>query len=375
MLRAYMHGFFIEMSLYSKLRAVSKPFEYEEHRKARIRDKVEERRQSRITAKKRLPSVNKQLAEKFLRKKGVDDGEAAPGEGLVDDRFSALFKREEFEQDQESFDFRLRNPTLSSGSKKKGREGEEDDDLNAGAGGMFKAVEEDLDEEDYSDDDDMLGGDGSDSGDSIGNGVRYESDEEPVYASSSRGKNGGKKSSAGKRGAEDSDEEGAISKATRRILSKRQLKEDPRGGSAAKKKRSGPQMFELADGVAGERAVFAHTSSEKARRMEEKKLGRQLLTDRLKSEDGKMGKGGHGGASSGTKILKTSEGLVRELTYMPQKSASSGDRLEKASKEELREEKWSSSGGRGASRGGGRGRGGRGGGRGRSGRGGGRGRR
>ena len=34
-LRGYMHGFFVEMKLYSKLRAVSRPFEYEEHRKKR----------------------------------------------------------------------------------------------------------------------------------------------------------------------------------------------------------------------------------------------------------------------------------------------------------------------------------------------------
>jgi ribosome biogenesis protein ENP2 len=40
MLRAYMHGYFMEMKLYNKLRAVSKPFEYEEYRKKKIKDKV-----------------------------------------------------------------------------------------------------------------------------------------------------------------------------------------------------------------------------------------------------------------------------------------------------------------------------------------------
>jgi len=40
MLRAYMHGFFMEMKLYNKLRAVSKPFEYEEYRRKKIKDKV-----------------------------------------------------------------------------------------------------------------------------------------------------------------------------------------------------------------------------------------------------------------------------------------------------------------------------------------------
>jgi len=59
MLKGYMHGYFIDVKLYTKLRAVSKPFEYEEHRKKRIREKMEEKRESRIIAQKRLPKVRK----------------------------------------------------------------------------------------------------------------------------------------------------------------------------------------------------------------------------------------------------------------------------------------------------------------------------
>ena len=57
LLRAHMHGFFVEMKLYSKLRAAANPFEYEEHRKQKIREKIEERRATRITARRRLPKV------------------------------------------------------------------------------------------------------------------------------------------------------------------------------------------------------------------------------------------------------------------------------------------------------------------------------
>jgi ribosome biogenesis protein ENP2 len=67
MLKGYMHGFFMEMKLFNKLRAVSKPFEYEEHRKKKIQGKIDEKRQSRITAQKRLPKVNKDLAEKMIK--------------------------------------------------------------------------------------------------------------------------------------------------------------------------------------------------------------------------------------------------------------------------------------------------------------------
>ena len=356
MLRAYMHGFFIEMSLYSKLRAVSKPFEYEEHRKARIREKVEERRKSRITAQKRLPSVNKQLAEKMLRKKGIGDEDEVvgkDGEGLVDDRFSALFKREEFEQDKESFEYKLRNPTLSNKdggvtNRRRGHAEEDEDDLNedwtSGTNGMFRPVEGDgWDEDDLSEDEGQYSdGDGgsSDSSMSVGHEVRYESDGESDEEGPSV------KRKKGKKGVEEEgDSEGAIGRATQRILAKRQMRETTFQSSSGKpgKKRAtasagatGPQMFELADGVASERAVFAHTAAEKARRREEKTLGKKVLTDRLHD----MGGEGGGGRldKSEVKILKTKEGLVRELTYMPQKTAWSGDRLEKASREDLRDE-------------------------------------
>ena len=45
LLRGYMHGYFIEMKLYNKLRAVSKPFEYEEYRLGKIKAKIDEKRQ------------------------------------------------------------------------------------------------------------------------------------------------------------------------------------------------------------------------------------------------------------------------------------------------------------------------------------------
>ncbi len=37
-----MHGFFIDMKIYNRLRVVSEPFAYEEYRKRKIREKVNE---------------------------------------------------------------------------------------------------------------------------------------------------------------------------------------------------------------------------------------------------------------------------------------------------------------------------------------------
>ena len=119
LLKAYMHGYFIEIKLYNKLRAVSKPFEYEEYRLNKIKEKINEKRASRITPRKRLPKVNKLLAEKLLysqtqsNKKGNKSGQEneSSTDKLVDDRFAALFKREDFQQDETSAEYILRNPT------------------------------------------------------------------------------------------------------------------------------------------------------------------------------------------------------------------------------------------------------------------------
>jgi ribosome biogenesis protein ENP2 len=148
MLKGYMHGFFIDMKLYNKLRAVSKPFEYEEHRKKKIRDKIEANRQSRITAKQRLPKVNRSLAEKFMLSKDKESNKVEVDEDgnvvksasagkkkLVDDRFSSLFEREEFEQDEEAIEYKLRNP--SKGNNNRGNGDDSDDDL----ADMYTAVE------------------------------------------------------------------------------------------------------------------------------------------------------------------------------------------------------------------------------------------
>ena len=74
MLRGYMHGFFMEMKLYNKLRAVSKPFEYEEHRNKTIQAKIDEKRESRIIAQKRLPKINRDLAGKMMQSSGKSGG-------------------------------------------------------------------------------------------------------------------------------------------------------------------------------------------------------------------------------------------------------------------------------------------------------------
>lgn len=48
LLRAYMHGFFMDVRLYRKARDVVKPFEYDEYKKKKIREKINEERPKRV---------------------------------------------------------------------------------------------------------------------------------------------------------------------------------------------------------------------------------------------------------------------------------------------------------------------------------------
>ena len=48
LLRAYMHGYFMDVRLYHKAKAIADPFAYEEYRKSKIRQKIEEARESRV---------------------------------------------------------------------------------------------------------------------------------------------------------------------------------------------------------------------------------------------------------------------------------------------------------------------------------------
>ncbi|XP_031281010.1 nucleolar protein 10-like [Pistacia vera] len=108
LLRAYMHGFFIDYRLYKKAKAIADPFAYETHKEEQKQRKLEEQRASRITLKRKLPNVNCGLAARILENeeaedesKDVDDNEtkkkSKKKKGLgsdvfKDERFVAMFE-------------------------------------------------------------------------------------------------------------------------------------------------------------------------------------------------------------------------------------------------------------------------------------------
>jgi ribosome biogenesis protein ENP2 len=118
-LKAYMHGYFVDIRLYNKAKSIVDPFAYEEYRKSKIKEKIDKERGTRVQ-KKKLPKVNKDLAEKLLSgKKGLS--EANP---LGDDRFAAMFSNPEFAIDQESEEYKFLHPVISKQEKKRKAEEE-----------------------------------------------------------------------------------------------------------------------------------------------------------------------------------------------------------------------------------------------------------
>ncbi|MEW5309812.1 MAG: hypothetical protein WDW38_001668 [Sanguina aurantia] len=134
LLRAYMHGFFVDNRLYNKARAMMDPFAYETYRAQRIAKKVEDERAVRISIVKKLPKVNTKTAARLLAQDAAAaataavDGAAAaaagepapaarrgpePGAGasmLGDTRFGAMFEDADFTINEGSDEFKLLHP-------------------------------------------------------------------------------------------------------------------------------------------------------------------------------------------------------------------------------------------------------------------------
>eukprot|EP00730_Choanoeca_flexa_P017057 TRINITY_DN8164_c0_g1_i1.p1 TRINITY_DN8164_c0_g1~~TRINITY_DN8164_c0_g1_i1.p1 ORF type:complete len:720 (+),score=202.36 TRINITY_DN8164_c0_g1_i1:107-2266(+) len=138
-LKASMHGFYIDNRLYNKAKELSNPFAYEEYRRDLIKKKLEEGTESRLQLnkyRKELPKINRMLAKRLMefeddktntkksakrKAAAASTEEAAPTNvknPLGDDRFAALFQNPDFQIDMESEEYKLRHPagTRSQGN-------------------------------------------------------------------------------------------------------------------------------------------------------------------------------------------------------------------------------------------------------------------
>lgn len=117
LLRAYMHGYFMDNKLYERSKVVAKPSMYEEYQKEKNRQREEKRKEKRITMKQKKTGVNAELAEKW-----------ESGKKAVDERFSALFENGDYEIDKNSEEYRRAHASEMRGKKKAAVEEEEEEE-------------------------------------------------------------------------------------------------------------------------------------------------------------------------------------------------------------------------------------------------------
>ncbi|XP_057375399.1 nucleolar protein 10-like isoform X1 [Daphnia carinata] len=123
LLRAYMHGYFIDMRLYRKAKSIIEPLSLTRYKQNKVKETIDQQRSSRVQLQK-LPAVNRELALKLMEDtKAVDDAEAVGKKSaakllmksniLNDSRFKDLFVNPNFQIDKSSEEFRLLNPAVS----------------------------------------------------------------------------------------------------------------------------------------------------------------------------------------------------------------------------------------------------------------------
>lgn len=121
LLRAYMHGYFMDVRLFRKAQSLAEPYTLDRFMQDKIQKKMEEKREKRIQVnKEKLPSVNKDLFLKLKDKesaqaagKKISKKRAAEANLLEDDRFKAIFEDSRFQVDPTEETYKLLNPVVS----------------------------------------------------------------------------------------------------------------------------------------------------------------------------------------------------------------------------------------------------------------------
>lgn len=98
----------MDARLYRKAKSASQPFAFEEYRKKKIKETIENDRKARIKVDN-LPQVNRELALKFMN----GNNKKQEINALNDERFKSLFTNPDYEIDPNSEEYRLINPVLS----------------------------------------------------------------------------------------------------------------------------------------------------------------------------------------------------------------------------------------------------------------------
>ncbi|KAG7389922.1 Nucleolar protein 10 [Phytophthora pseudosyringae] len=276
LLKAYMHGFFMDARLYNKVKAASEPFAYDEWRKKKLKEKVEAKQANRITIQRRLPKVNRATAERILEteakrkrnsKGGVEEAAAdtALSNPLGDDRFSRMFTSSDFHVDEESDTYRMLHPNAVN--TKQQRKQQEDMDSDAGT-------------DDDQDEDDEVGGRFA--------RVDDDGDEDEIEGRPSD------------ESSDDEEEEETLERAPKRATPK-------------DKRKSAPKFYEIAEGEKVGDLMSFGSSTDRAAQREKKQLAKLPLAERLR-----MQRVTEKERSAFKKEDTAGGGYIREMSFVPQ---------------------------------------------------------
>ncbi|KAJ3691168.1 hypothetical protein LUZ61_020332 [Rhynchospora tenuis] len=165
LLKAYMHGFFIDYGLYKKAKNLAEPFNPEEVIARKREQEEEAKRQGRITLIKKLPKVNRRLAAQLHEREEADNYEKENADdtgakkkkknrGLTtdimqDDRFKQIFQNPDYEIDEQSQEYLQYHPQQSRRDPSSlieehfepAMDDEDDDQLEAGSSDASEADE------------------------------------------------------------------------------------------------------------------------------------------------------------------------------------------------------------------------------------------
>ncbi|XP_064542111.1 nucleolar protein 10 [Drosophila montana] len=124
LLKGYMHGYFMDVRLYNKAKAVVEPFAFDRFRKEKVRQEIESERKSRLQIESKLPKVNKELALKIMDEQANPSNSAKQRNMpslLQDTRFKAMFENSDFAVSKEAEEYRLLAPVLNRLDKSKAK--------------------------------------------------------------------------------------------------------------------------------------------------------------------------------------------------------------------------------------------------------------
>lgn len=120
-LRAYMHGYFMDIRLYKKAKLINEPFNFDEFKQRKIKEKIEKERENRVKISRKLPVVNTELAKRIIEQteeEKLKQKKQQKSNALDDKRFAELFTDPNFQIDPNSDEFRLLNPVVQKANEK-----------------------------------------------------------------------------------------------------------------------------------------------------------------------------------------------------------------------------------------------------------------